>query len=307
MALEVRRIVTLAPNLTEIVYALGAQDRLVGVSEYSDHPPAAKTKPSIGMPVNPSLEAVVGARPDVVLATTSINFAKTVDALARLGVAVYTTDPHTVEGTLHSITDIGEVIGSAPQAQTLVAKLQARLDTVKATVSNATPTRALFVVWQNPLISIGDNTFISDALHWAGAESAIHTKQNWPQISMEEVVKLNPGYIIYADNQMGENADTQTRNDSAASHDVRTAIARHLDDLRGKPVWRELPAVRHGHVAVVDDEIQDPAPGLIDSIEQLAHELHPDVFEQATCSPHERPSGPLSSHTSFREAASCAR
>ncbi|MGB6875559.1 MAG: helical backbone metal receptor, partial [Candidatus Acidiferrales bacterium] len=85
---EVRRIVTLAPNLTEIVYALGAQDRLVGVSEYSDNPPAAKAKPNIGMPVNPSLEAVVGARPDIVLATTSINFAKTVDALARLGIAV---------------------------------------------------------------------------------------------------------------------------------------------------------------------------------------------------------------------------
>lgn len=306
---NVRRIVTLAPNLTEIVYALAAQDRLVGVSEYSDHPPAAKAKPSIGMPVNPSLEAVVGARPDIVLATTSINFAKTVDALARLGVAVYTTDPHSVEGTLHSITDIGEVIGSAPQAQTLVAKLQARLDAVKAKLFNATPTRALFVVWQNPLISIGDNTFIADALHWAGAESAVHTKQNWPQISMEEVVKLNPDYIIYADNQMGENADTdaKTDSDSAASHDVRAAIARHLDDLRGKPVWRELPAVRHGHVAVVDDEIQDPAPGLVDTIEQLAHELHPAAFAQTPPAVGKNTSAPpRSPRSNSQEASSCA-
>jgi iron complex transport system substrate-binding protein len=271
---EVRRIVTLAPNLTEIVYALGAQDRLVGVSAYSDHPPQAKTKPSIGMPVNPSLEAVVGARPDLVLATTAINFIKTVDALARLGIAVYTTDPHTVEGTLRSITDIGEVIDAQQQARSLVASLQARLDALKGKLAHSPPVPALFIVWDQPLQSIGDDTFIADALRWAGAESAIHTKQNWPLISLEEVVKLNPDYIVYAENQMGENAV----NNPSAPADLRAAIARHLEQLRAQPVWRDLTAVREGHVAVVDDEIQVPAPGLIDTIGQLARELHPDAF-----------------------------
>lgn len=310
--IDTRRIVTLAPNLAEIVYALGAQDRLVGVSEYSDHPPAAKTKPSIGMPVNPNLEAIVGARPDVVLATTSINFAKTADALARLGIAVYTTDPHTVEGTLRSITDIGRVIGAAPEAQSVVANLQSRLDSLKTKVSNATPTQALFVVWESPLISIGDNTFIADALHWAGAESAVHTKQNWPQISMEEVVKLNPDYLVYADSQMGENTGTDAKtndNDAAASRDIRAAIVRHLDELRSEPAWRELPAVREGHVAVVGDEIQVPAPGLIDTIEQLAHELHPALFVQpASSSARENiPVRHRSSRANSSEAISCAR
>jgi iron complex transport system substrate-binding protein len=271
---KVRRIVTLAPNLTEIVYALGAEDRLVGVSAYSDHPPQAKTKPSIGMPVNPSLEAVVGVRPDLVLATTSINFVKTVDALARLGIAVYTTDPHTVEGTLRSITDIGEVIDAQQQARSLVASLQTRLDALKAKLSHSPTVRALFIVWDQPLQSIGDNTFIADALRWAGAESAIHTKQNWPLISLEEVVKLDPDYIVYAENQMDENA----ANNSSAPADLRAAIARHLEQLRSQPVWSELTAVREGHVAVVDDEIQVPAPGLVDTIEQLARELHPDAF-----------------------------
>lgn len=274
---DVRRIVTLAPNLTEIVYALRAQDRLVGVSEYSEYPPAARAKPRIGMPVNPSLEAIVGKRPDVVLATTAINFAKTVDALTHLGVAVYTTNPHTVEGTLQSITDIGEVIGSAGQADALVGNLRERLDALKAKLKNTDRSRVLFVVWENPLISIGDNTFIADALVWAGAESVIHTKQNWPQISMEEVVKLNPGYIVYAEGHMGAKADAHLD----PSPDPQAAIARHLDELRGKSVWRELDAVREGRVAVVGDEIEVPAPGLIDTIEQLARELHPDVFARA--------------------------
>jgi iron complex transport system substrate-binding protein len=251
--------------------------------------------------VNPSLEAVVGGRPDVVLATTSINFEKTADALARLGIAVYTTDPHTVEGTLRSITDIGEVIGAQQQARSVATSLQVRLDMLKAKLSNAPPVSALFVVQQNPLIAIGENTFIADALRWAGAESALHTKKNWPQIGMEEVVKLDPDYIVYADNQMGESGD----NDSSAPADLRAAIARHLEELRGQAVWRDLPAVRAGHIAVVDDEIQVPAPGLIDSIEQLARELHPDLFAEPESHAH----NPLT-HSCSRniplEAATCA-
>ena len=90
---EVRRIVTLAPNLTETVYALGLEDRLAGDTDYCDTPPAAKSKPHVGNPQNPSLEAIVALHPDLVLATTSINRVETADALARLGIPVYTTDP----------------------------------------------------------------------------------------------------------------------------------------------------------------------------------------------------------------------
>ena len=295
---QANRIVTLAPNLAEIVYALDAEDRLVGVSEYTDHPAAAKEKPSIGMPVNPSLEAIVGTKPDIVLATTSINFVKTVDALARLGVPVYTTDPHTIEGTLRSITDIGDVIGASQQAGALVVNLQARLDALETKLKNEKPVRVLFVVWEQPLQTIGDNTFIADALHWAGAESALHTKQNWPTISLEEVVKLDPDYIVYAENQMGDDG-----HDSSLSRDIRAAIARHLDELRGQSVWRDLAAVREGHIAVVSDEIQVPAPGLIDSIEQLARELHPAVFSQRSASVVS--SIPRVWHSISPEAASC--
>ena len=274
--LQVRRIVTLAPNLAEIIYALGAEDRLVGVSEYSDHPAAAKTKPHIGMPVNPSLEAIVGAKPDLVLATTSINFAKTVDALSHLGIAVYTTDPHTVESTLRSISDIGSVIDASSRADALVASLQARLDALQKKLKSENPVRVLFIVWDQPLQSIGDNTFIADALRWAGAESALHTKQNWPTISMEEIVKLNPDYLVYADTDL--QLEAAAGDDSFESPQLRAAIAHHLEELRREPAWRSLAAVREGHVAVVDEEIEVPAPGLIDTIELLARELHPDLF-----------------------------
>jgi iron complex transport system substrate-binding protein len=272
---HVRRIVTLAPNLAEIVYALGVQDRLVGVSNFTDYPAAAKAKPSIGMPVNPSLEAIVGARPDLVLAT-AVNTWDTVNSLARLGIAVYTTDPHTVAGLLRSITDIGGVIGAREEAQTLVQKLQVRLNVLQAKLKNSSPMPALFVVWDHPLISVGENTFLADALRLAGARSVIRTKQDWPQVSMEEIVKLNPEYIIYADSHMGAGSG----GDSAKLANVPAAIARHLNQLRADSNWRDLPAVRDGHIAVVSDEIDMPAPGLIDVIEQLAQELHPQLFQK---------------------------
>ena len=109
---EVKRIVTLAPDLTETVYALGLGDRLAGDTNFCDTPAAAKAKPHIGDPQNPSLEAIAGLRPDLVLASASINREETVDALERLGIAVYTSDPHTVRGMLDSIARMAEVAGA---------------------------------------------------------------------------------------------------------------------------------------------------------------------------------------------------
>src|SRR5690348_18302871 len=279
LPLEVRRVVTLAPNLAEIVCALGAQDKLVAVSSYTDRPAAAKGKPSVGMPISPSLEAIVAAKPDVVLAT-AVNTWETVNSLERLGIAVYTTDPHSITEMLHSVTDIGNVIGANDSAKALVKSLRARLDSLHAKLADAPPVPVLFVVGDHPLQSVGAHTFIAEALRWAGAESVVRTSQDWPLISMEEVVKLNPEYIVYADNQMGSESGGAA-GDSPRLADVSAAVARHLQQLRADRSWREIPAVRDGHIAVVSQEIDIPAPGLVDVIEQLAEELHPQIFGAA--------------------------
>ncbi|HKV27048.1 MAG TPA: helical backbone metal receptor [Candidatus Acidoferrales bacterium] len=262
---EVHRIVALAPNLAEIVYALGAQDRLVGVSNYSDSPSEAKSKPHVGMPMNPNLEAVVAAHPDIVLMTTEGNRRETADELARLGIAAYTTNPHSVESTLESIEHIGGVIGAAEQAESVVANLRQRLDALKSRLGSVSVARVFFVVGEHPLISLGEHTFIADALRYAGAQSVVHAKQDWPQISLEEVVRLNPDYVVFASSDSGDEESQTNR----------------LAELRSEAGWRELAAVRDGRVVVVSDEIDLPAPGLVDAIEKLARQLHTDVFEDA--------------------------
>lgn len=262
---EVHRIVALAPNLTEIVYALGAQDRLVAVSNYSDSPPEAKSKPRIGMPMNPNLEAIVAAHPDIVLITTEGNRRETADELARLGLAVYATNPHSVDSMLESIGHIGGVIGATAQAQSVVANLRQRLDALKSRLTNVPVARVFFVVGESPLISLGEHTFIADALRYAGAQSVVHAKQDWPQIGLEEVVRLNPDDLVFASSGFGGKDST----------------AKQLAELRSEAGWRELAAVREGRVVVVSDEIDLPAPGLIDAIEKLARQLHPNIFEDA--------------------------
>ncbi len=256
---DVKRVVTLAPNLTETIYALGLEERLAGDTDYCDTPPAAKLKPHVGGAQNPSLEAIVALHPDLVLATTSINRIETVEGLAKVGIAVYTTDPQTVRGMLESTARIAGLMGAEAQGSALVAKLQARLDALGARLGDVSPVHALFVVWEDPLITIGQNTFIADALRWAGAESVILSQQKWPRVSFEEVVRLQPDYIVFASDHAGFGAE-------------------ELGALRSREAWKQLRAVELGHIAVISEEINRPSPGLVDAIEQLAREVHPKAF-----------------------------
>jgi iron complex transport system substrate-binding protein len=255
---DVKRIVTLAPNLTETVYALGLEGRLVADTNECDTPPAAKAKAHVGDPQNPSLEAIVALEPDLVLATTSINRVETADALKQLGFPVYTTDPQTVRGMLDSVQHMAEAMNERQRGAELVARLQQRLDALQARLNNRPMVHVLFVVWDQPLTTIGQNTFIADALRFAGSESVVLSKQKWPHLSLEEVVRLQPDYIIF----------TSDHGPAAAT----------LADLRARPGWRDLDAVETGHVINVSVEAIRPSPGLVDAIEQLAHDLHPEAF-----------------------------
>ena len=257
----VRRIVSLAPSLTETVYALGAQERLVGVTDYCDYPPEARTKPRVGGAINPNLEQVVALKPDLVLATRALNRRETVEALERLGVAVYATDPRSVDGMLESTRHLGEVIGAWEQGEALVAALGARRAELKQRLAASRPKRVLFVVWQEPLISIGQQTFLADALRWAGAESVVETTQDWPRLNLEEVIRLRPDYLVFA----SSHAET---------------VEPIFEALRAQPGWRNLEAVVERHVVVVSDAVSRPSPRLVDAIERLARQLHPEAFAE---------------------------
>jgi len=254
----VKRIVSLAPNLTEIVFALGEGDRLAGDTDFCDYPAEASKKPHVGGPVNPNLEQVVVLKPDLVLAT-AINRRETVDALARIGVPVYATDPHSVEDMIASIEHIGKVLETEKTAAPLAASLRERLFNLDRRIAGATPRRVLFVVWTDPLITVGRDSFIADALRRAGARSVVDARAEWPRISFEEILRLQPEFLVFAN---AHSADAQ----------------RDINSLRTRPGWRDLDALRRGNIVIVSDAINRPAPRMVDAVEQLARAFHSESF-----------------------------
>jgi iron complex transport system substrate-binding protein len=281
---EVDRVVSLAPNLTEIVFALGDGNHLAGDTDYCDYPPEAIHKAHVGGPVNPNLEVIVSLMPDLVLATKSINRRETVHALDHIGLPVYVTDPHSVEDMIASVEHLGSALGTEKSAATLVEDLRGRLSNLDRRLAGAAPRRVLFVVWTDPLISIGRGTFIADALRRAGGRSIVDTKAEWPHVNLEEIVRLQPEVLVFASAHAG---DSQ----------------RDIDALRALPGWRSLEAMQHGNIVVVSDAINRPAPRMVDAIEGLARALHPEAFTSGVVpAADSKDSKPI-----VEEACACAR
>jgi iron complex transport system substrate-binding protein len=263
----VMRIVSLAPSLTETIYALGLQDRLVGDTDYCDYPPEARKKQKVGGAINPSLEEIAHLRPDLVLVTKHLNTLDTVHSLDALGIPSYATDPRNVDEIVASSKRLADVLG-APQAGAALAEdLQHRLDILREKIGTLPPRRVLFVVWTDPLISIGKDTFIADALRRAGAVSIIDSKQDWPQVNLEEVAHLQPEVLIFAE-----------------AHSETTL--QHFEVLATRPAWRILNAVRDRNFAVISEAVNRPAPRIVTAIEELAEKLHPEAFVEKPAADH---------------------
>jgi iron complex transport system substrate-binding protein len=256
------RIISLAPSLTETVYALGLQDRLVGDTDYCDYPPDAQKKQKVGGAINPSLEQIAALHPDLVLVTKDFNRLETVRALETLGIPSYAIDPHTVADILSSTEKLADVLGAPDAGKALESELRQRLSALQTRLAGIPPRRVLFIVWTEPLISIGKQTFIADALREAGAVSIVDSQQNWPQISMEEVVHLQPDYLVFA-----------AAHFAGGEHD--------FDVLATQPGWDILQAVQNRRYAVISDAVNRPAPRIVSAIEELARQLHPEAFQAA--------------------------
>lgn len=259
---EVRRIVSLAPSLTETVYSLGLQDRLVGDTDYCDYPPDAQKKTKVGGVINPNLEEVAALKPDLVLVTKGANRLETVNALAMLGIPSYATDPHTVDSILSSTQKLADVLGASEAGRSLVSGLAERLNETQERVKNLPPRRVLFVVWTEPLISVGKGTFIADALRYAGATNIVASPQDWPQLDLEEAVRLQPEFLVFA-----ESHPHVSRSD--------------FDRLSVLPGWRMLDALKNRRYAVVSEGVERPSPRIVDAIEDLARQLHPEAYGPA--------------------------
>lgn len=257
---SVRRIVSLSPSSTETIYALGLQDRLVGDTDYCDYPPDAQKKTKVGGATNPSLEVIASLHPDLVL-VTKLNRLETTQSLAELGIPSYATDPHTVADILASVKTLADVLGVPEAGASVAGDMQLRLDDLQHRLGDLPPKRVLFVVWTQPLISTGQHTFLADALRRAGAVSIVNSSRDWPQVNLEEVAKLQPDFLVFAESQPGN-------------------AAREMEKLATLPGWKIVHAVRDRRYAVISDAVNRPAPRIVSALEELARQLHPEAFAE---------------------------
>ncbi len=252
-----RRVVSLAPGLTEIAYAVGAAAELVGVTDYCDFPLEAARKPRIGGIYTPNLEAILSLAPDLVLATTEGNREEDIRRLERLHVPVYVVHPPDLAGVLDSIERVGRVLGHAGEAERLVAGLRADAEGIARKIGGATRPRVLYVVWSSPLIVPGRDTLLTDLLRRAGGESVTADEpMPYPRLSLEEALARRPDRIVVARHTPG-------------------SLARHLERW---PLLALFPAARAGRVGLVDgDLLHRSGPRIVEGVRALARLIHPEL------------------------------
>ncbi len=261
-----RRIITLQPNLAEIVALVGAIDQLVGVTEFCNYPPEAAAKPKVGGIINPSLEKIVGLQPDLVLASRG-NDAAFIRRLQQMGIEVLGYDPQRLEEVIDLVRRLGEITGHHQQAEKAAQELEKRQQAVIQQAQNlSTPgLKVLFVLSWEPLFVAGATSFVDDMITTAGGQNVVahitgvDQKKPWPQISREAVVAANPEVII-----------------STTVHGLpqRAGQEEILRRLKTDPAWQQVTAIKHGQVHIIEDDLVTiPGPRLIAGLEQVSEVL----------------------------------
>ena len=257
------RIVSLAPSNTEILFAVGAGDALVGVTKYCNYPEAAKSIDQIGgfSAKTISLETIVALKPDVVFSGDESQQI-VIDALAQANIPVIAIKAENFEAVYQNINLIGQATNHPTEAAQVVAKMQARIDAVTAktnTLAAADRLSVFYEVYDEPLMTAGPQTFIGQMVELAGATNIFaDVSEEYPEISAEEVVNRQPAVII-----------------GPESHGDKLTI----DLIAQRPGWSQIKAVKDGKIVVLNgDMLSRPGPRLADALEALSQALYPELF-----------------------------
>jgi iron complex transport system substrate-binding protein len=267
LAAPPQRIVSTAPSATEMLYALGLGDRVVGVTTFCHYPPEAARKPKIGDYLHPSLEAIAGLRPDLVVSEAS--GVRHAERLSALDLNVLEIDDATLAGIYDSIRRIGQAAGVAARADAVCAGMRAQFDAIRAGVAHLPRRRVLFLVGRTPgriedLVAAGRASHLDELLEIAGGENVFRDSiAAYAKIPLEELLARNPEVIV----DMGEMSETV----GVTEEQKRAVVA-----LWGR--YPSLAAVRQHRVyAVASDIFVVPGPRVVDAARALARMLHPEA------------------------------
>lgn len=257
------RLVSLAPGNTEILFALGLGDKVVGVDDYSDYPPEAAQVAKIGGFSNPNVEKIVALKPDLVFATNMHEQA--VRQLEKLGIPVAVVSPKSVEDVLQSIRWIGKMTSTGERAVELVADLESRIKKVEAVVKGIPEEKRPWVYYEvyfDPLMTAGPRTFIGQLIELAGGRNiAYDANTDYPEFSAEAIIKRNPEIIIFPQWHGSESLT--------------------VEQMKSRDGWQQVRAIKNNRVFGIDANIiSRPGPRIVEALEVLAKMIHPELFHE---------------------------
>lgn len=261
-----QRIVSLAPSNTEILFALGLDDRIIGVTDYCNYPDAAKNKTRVAGYSTPDLEKLVSLQPDLVV-TTSIHEKTVLPALERLGITVYITEAATLDAILSNISNLGKITGKTANSSRVLDAMNSKINNIvekTKTLSPAQRLRVLYVNWQSPIRTVGGGNYINDVIFKAGGINVYEADfEKFGAVSLESVVIKNPQVIFVSG--MGTTGEV-----------VYKAIK---DEIR----LHTVDAALNNRIFRISDAnlIERPGPRIIEGLTEVASMIHPEMFGDA--------------------------
>ncbi|MGM0653493.1 MAG: ABC transporter substrate-binding protein [Bacillota bacterium] len=256
-----QRIISISPSNTEIAFALGLEDRIVGVTEYCNYPSEALEKEDVGGFASPSIEKIVELEPDLILASTIHE--EEVPRLEELGISVLVIESSNLIELYTSISLVAEITGVPANGEQLIASMQQRIQVVEVAVAEIPEedrVDVFYEVYSEPLMSAGSGAFINEIITLAGGINIFgDIEEDYPQISAEVVAEKQPDIILFPD-----------------YHGTAKTI---LEEMAGRPGWESIPAVQNEQVyAISDDAFARPGPRVVEAVEEAAKIFYPDLF-----------------------------
>ncbi len=245
---KVERVVSLAPNLTENIFAVGAGDRIVGVTSFCNYPADAAKIEKVGDTISPNMETIVRLKPQIVFVSTASQIENFTKTLEQQNIAVFVTNPKNLDDVFTNLRQLGEIFGTQTKTAELLNDLQSRVIAVDESVKNKSKIKTFVQISREPLFTIGKDSFLTEIIERAGGESATKTVATaYPKLSKETALALNPEAIILSDSE---------------------------DNREPNEVFAASPAMKNKKIYRINaDIISRPSPRIVNALEQIAADL----------------------------------
>ena len=258
-----KRIISLAPSITEILFALGLNEEIAAITNFCDHPEAALRKPKIGGFVNPDTEKIVSLKPDLIIGIRDGNRMDTVDRLSDFGFPVYLIDPKGFDGVMETIKNIGDVVGREKESRRMIKDMVDKREKIIGLTQSLPKPKVFFQVGDLPLITVGKGTLADDLIRLAGGRSISENELvSYPSYTIETILAKAPEIIIMSSMESKKN---------------------HTNLIKKWKDWKSIPAVKMNAIHVIDSNIVDrPTPRIIEGLEAMVRIIHPEVLKEKT-------------------------